>query len=645
MSEGPHQLEVNDVDAWARASGRLDTYTGTLSADEQDYEVMSRVHGLPLHVAFAFRKLVTEDPDVTIDRLASIPFYSLCKGFFLPLSGMAPEKAAHVLGLVTAAPLDTAGREALLATFFARDLGLGLVSKLSCVLGDPFRGRGSSVKRDSLVHLLLSMEFVTRRQVLDRLANVGDVAVLFADWAPAGRAAGEPLTAAEVLETLRFLPTERGERRFDVLRSLYERCGKLEAYFLTKLVLRKAGLGFEYEGPLLARVIGAQFGVAAEHVSHAMALTDPFRVVDTLAKNGADGLRAIQLQPLSAVRPALASGGVEALTYPTWVERKFDGIRFMLHKATDASGAIQCGAYTRNRRDWLDLAAGLRPSIQLLPCQNAIVDGELYGMIIDGDGLRPATVYEVFQSLQGERMRPINLKFAAFDLVYLNGQDLTRLPLSERRARLQWLLAPLQSYPTPVPITLAEGQLAQSKDDVNRLYNHFRSQGYEGIITKDLRGAYHLAERDPAWRKRKPEETLDLVLLAGVFAVTEKTNTALFGSFAIGALARDGGFVDVGDVAGVDRATDNELQATIVREGLITGRRVERASASGVRAGLELRPFIVVTVRFEGIVKDPATGAVKLRDPKLVAVRSDKGPTEIDGVRDMEAIELRHRVG
>ena len=61
-------------------------------------------------------------------------------------------------------------------------------------------------------------------------------------------------------------------------------------------------------------------------------------------------------------------------------------------------------------------------------------------------------------------------------------------------------------------LTLAEGQMVNQREDLNRLFHHFRAQGYEGIIAKDWNGPYHLATRDPAWVKRKPEITLDLVL-------------------------------------------------------------------------------------------------------------------------------------
>jgi DNA ligase-1 len=377
-----------------------------------------------------------------------------------------------------------------------------------------------------------------------------------------------------------------------------------------------------------------------------MALTDAFRVAEVLSSEGAAGLRKIQLQPLVPVRPALAGGTVDEIEhFPVWVERKYDGIRLMLHKSTDARGFVLAGAYTRTRGDWLELIAGLDATIKLLPCRSAIVDGELYGTLLDHDGVRPATVYEVHSALQGERAQPVNLKFAAFDLIYQDGRDLTPLPLQQRRTQLMQLLGPITTYPTPIPFTVAEGQLAASKEDTNRLYHHFRAQGYEGIITKDLSGPYLLSTRDPTWMKRKPEITLDLVLLGAVFAVTTKERAGMFGSYAIGARGEDGVFEDVGDVAGVDRVRDAEIQAEIMREGLITGRRIERPSSSGVRPGLELRPHIVVTVKFEGIAKDNVTGKLSLRDPKIAVIRSDKSAQEADKTKALEEIYLRARVG
>lgn len=638
----PHFVNLPAVRDWASESATLAEYVRSIGHKQVSAEYMEEALGLPLHLQTVIRRIVQEQPGATLDSLSSIPFFSLCKGLFLPLMAMHPDKVAQLFGFRCDPVPDSVGREKLVASFLARDLGLSLQQKLSCLLGDPFRGGTGSMKRDSLVRLYLSTHLASRRNVLDRLTQVGDISVLFAEGRPLHV---EPaLTAAEVLETLRVLPADRGAMRFDLLRSLLERAGSLEAYCISRLILKKMGLGFEYDSASIARVIASRFGATEEAVSHAMALTDPFSVATLLEAEGPIGLRKIQLQPLVPVRPALAGGTTdEVKQYPVWVERKYDGIRFMLHKATDATHSTLCAAYTRNRRDWLELVPNLEQAIRMIPAQNVILDGELYGTVVDLDGARPANVYEVYHALQGEG-RPVQLKFAAFDLLYVNGHDLTRLPLSDRRQRLQALLATIGQYPLPIPINVADGQLAYDKNDLNRLYDHFRAQGYEGIISKTLQGTYALAERDPEWRKRKPEITLDLVLLGAVFAVTEKKTTGTFGSYVIGALGPDRvTFADVGDVAGVDQVKDREIQAEIMRDGLITGRRIERASASGVRPGIDLRPSIVVTVRFEGIVRDTTTGDLKMRDPKLVAIRSDKGPSECDSLKDIEELYLRQR--
>jgi len=635
-----------DIRSWYAKASSLEVFTRSLGQKEVSAEYLENTVGLPLHLRIAVQGLAAERSDaVPADALDSIPFYSLCRGLFLPLAGLHPERVAQLFGILVDPPPDTAAREDLVGGFIAKEIGLSLEQKLACLLGDPFIGRPSAFRRDSLMRLLLSMQLTSRRQLLDRLTRVGDVAVLFAESRPELKL-DPPLSALEVLEALRFFPQLGRSLKFDMLRSVVERCGKLEAYFLAKLILRKAGFGFDYQGELISRILAEHFRVPAEQVAHATALTDAFKVARVLATSGAEGLREIQLQPLVPVRPALAGGTTDELKkFPVWVERKYDGIRLMAHKSTDERGAVLCGAYTRTRRDWLELVPGLDLTLKMIPAHTAIVDGELYGTVVDLDGARPASVYEVYGALQGDKAVAVNMRYAAFDLLYLNNQDLTRLPLSERRQRLSLLLAPLASTPLPIPLTLVEGQLARTKDDVSRLYHHFRSQGYEGVITKDLDGPYLLAARDPSWNKRKPVITLDLVLLGAVLAVTTKERAGMFGSYVIGARQPDGTFADVGDVAGVDRARDMELQQEIMREGLLTGRRIERQSSSGVRPGFELRPHIVATVKFEGIARDLTTGRLSLRDPKLVAIRSDKTAYEADQVGALEELYLRQRVG
>jgi DNA ligase-1 len=634
-------IGTNDVTEWYRDAADLAEFTRRLG--HRDHEDERLEPDLPLHLVFAVEELAKErEGPVPRSAFDSIPFYSLCKGLFLPLSGLSADRVGQLFGIV----YQPAGEslEVLCRRFLDKEIGLSLFQKMAMLLGDPFLGKRGTFRRDSLVRLLRSIRLLPRNKVLDRLTKVGDVAVLFAE-AYRSVHGDPPLTTLEVMETLRHLPDAKRTRQFTVLRSLFERCGKMEAYFLCKLLMRNAGFGFDYQGPLIAKLLAERFKVAQEHIENALALVDPIDLAKLLTDKGVEGLREIHIQPLSPVRPALASpGGEDIQNFPVWVERKYDGVRLLLHKATDAHGGSLCGAYTRNRNDWLEMIPGMARTIPLLPAQNCIVDGELYGLVTDIEGPRPASVYEVFTSLQGEPVRPVQLRYAAFDILYMNGTDLTRHPLSARRQALSALVTPLANYPLPIPIILTEGFLAQSKEEVSRLFQHFRAQGYEGIIAKDLKGSYHLAARDPSWVKRKPEITLDLVLLGGVFSVTSKETAGLFGSYVIGARTPTGGFEIVGDVAGVDKARDQALQSEVMRLGLLTGRRIERPSSSGVRPGLEFRPHLVATVKFEGIVHEAKTGRLSLRDPKIALLRADKTAFEADEVGMLEKLYLDQRL-
>lgn len=639
----PHYVTPRELRGRRDEGASFSELMGSIGQRHLSSEYLEHTLGLPLHLRFVLEQRLAHGESVDEAQLASIPFYSLCTGLFLPLSMLDGERCRALFGLEPRPPPTAAEREELLRTFLAKPLGLSLIHKLSAILGDAFRGRKATLKRDSLIALLTSMRLVQRRKLIDRLAVVGDVAALYAEETRVERV--EPaLTAAEVLETLRFLPDAARTAKFALLRSLLERMGKLEAYFLVKLVLRKAGFGFDYQGPLLARSLAEAYGASAEEVAHAASLTDYFRVAEILESEGREGLRKVQLQPLVPIRPALAQGSTDELTrFPVWVERKYDGIRLMLHKSTDALGIPLAGAYTRTRGDWLELVSGLDATIKSLPCKSCIIDGELHGTVFSGEGPEPATVYDVYGQLTGQPARPVSLRYAAFDLIYLDGHDLTAQPLSVRRQYLTALLGPLTGAPLPVPLGLVDGQLAHDKEAVNRLFQHFRNQGYEGVITKDLSAPYRIGVRDPAWLKRKPLVTLDLVLLAGVLAVTTKERAGAFGSYVIGARRPDGGFEDVGDVAGVDVERDRWIQSEIMRDGLLTGRRIERPSASGVRPGLELAPRIVVTVKFEGITRDALTKKLALRDPKIAEIRSDKSALEADTVADLEALSVRER--
>ena len=81
---------------------------------------------------------------------------------------------------------------------------------------------------------------------------------------------------------------------------------------------------------------------------------------------------------------------------------------------------------TRRGNDWTDKYPPIGKAIAGLPAQNAYLDGELCGVLPDG-----RTAFNPVQNATGQP-----LVFFLFDLLFLDGDDLTALPLVERKARL-----------------------------------------------------------------------------------------------------------------------------------------------------------------------------------------------------------------
>jgi bifunctional non-homologous end joining protein LigD len=134
-------------------------------------------------------------------------------------------------------------------------------------------------------------------------------------------------------------------------------------------------------------------------------------------------------------------------------------------------------------------AAALR-----LKADQAVVDGEIVALDVQG---RPS-----FQALQHRGSHPDHqIVFYAFDLLHLDGKDLTGEPLLRRRARLARVLdgsglLPSQELPGVVPA----------------IVEAVRGLGLEGVIAKRKDSLYEPGQRSDAWQKLKLENQQELVI-------------------------------------------------------------------------------------------------------------------------------------
>src|ERR1700687_1847688 len=126
------------------------------------------------------------------------------------------------------------------------------------------------------------------------------------------------------------------------------------------------------------------------------------------------------------IEPALATAIDKVPSGERWIhEIKFDGYRVQLHLAHEAATI-----YTRRGNDWTGRFKKVADDAFLINARSAIIDGEIVVPAADG-----TTDFSVLQNeLKGKSTKIV---MVAFDLLYLNGYDLRKLPLIEREAHLE----------------------------------------------------------------------------------------------------------------------------------------------------------------------------------------------------------------
>jgi bifunctional non-homologous end joining protein LigD len=170
-------------------------------------------------------------------------------------------------------------------------------------------------------------------------------------------------------------------------------------------------------------------------------------------------------------------------------EVKFDGYRALLMKDGD-----RLQIRSRNDKDLTHTYPAVAAAARRLHAGQAIVDGEI--VAVDANG-RPS-----FQALQHRAAHPGHTTvFYAFDLLHLNGRDLTGAPLEERRSKLPAVLDESG--------ILLSGELPGTAHEVIEAVT---SLGLEGVIAKKRASRYTPGDRHTAWVKLKLDRQQELVV-------------------------------------------------------------------------------------------------------------------------------------
>jgi len=290
-----------------------------------------------------------------------------------------------------------------------------------------------------------------------------------------------------------------------------------------------------------------------------------------------------------------------------WIyEVKFDGYRALLLKN---GGAVRIRS--RNDKDLTSNYTAVAKAAGRLHATTAVVDGEL--VAVDATG-RPS-----FQALQHRQAHPGHtVVFYAFDLLHLNGEDLTGRPLAERRA---WLPAVLEGSGILFSESLG-GTVAQ-------LTSAVRALGLEGVVAKRKDSRYAAGERSDAWQKLKLDQQQEFVV--GGYRPGQHGIDALLVGYHEGGALRFAGKIRAGFTPHLRREVAAELRRHHVARCPFGDLPTAKSSHWGGGVTAEqmaemqwVKPVIVAQIRF---VEWTADG--HLRHAAFLGVRTDKAARAI----------------
>ena len=279
------------------------------------------------------------------------------------------------------------------------------------------------------------------------------------------------------------------------------------------------------------------------------------------------------------LEPMAATLTKDRFATPEWVfERKLDGIRLLAFKDGDNVRLL-----TRNRLSHNHHYPDVVKAIAALPVHDVILDGEAMGVWREHD----------------------EVGLHVFDILWLDGEDLMRCTLDERRKRLEAL-------PLRPPLYLVE----RLTDD--EPWERACAEGWEGVIAK-RRDSLYEHRRSPHWLKMKCEASQELVV--GGFTEPKGSRVGL-GALLVGYYDGDE-FVYAGRVGtGLDTQLLTDLRRRF--EPLIIPKAPFTSGDNLPRDGRWVKPEVVVQVAFM-----EWTGHGKMRHPRLLGLRPDKAAREV----------------
>jgi bifunctional non-homologous end joining protein LigD len=305
------------------------------------------------------------------------------------------------------------------------------------------------------------------------------------------------------------------------------------------------------------------------------------------------------------------------------VEKPFDGAEWLFEIKWDGYRAIafiengKVRLVSRNQNDLTPRYPELKDMAQLIKAKTAILDGEVVALDAEGKasfslmqqrtGFRPGG-----RRAAGDADVPV--LYYAFDLLYLDGYDWRRVPLEERKRKLESVLV------TGDGVRYSDHYEERGK----ALFEMAGQKKLEGIVAKRRASCYE-ERRSSDWLKIKIRHRLEAVI-AG-YTETKGSRTH-FGSLVLGLYDKQGRLIHVGQAgSGFDQKSLGDIWSVLKK--LETTKNPFFGEVDALRKVSWVRPELVTEIDYAEWTGGTMQGSgPKLRAPVFLGLRDDKDPKE-----------------
>lgn len=447
------------------------------------------------------------------------------------------------------------------------------------------------------------------------------------DWAGEaveGHTEPEPVSLAQVEETLEAIRAAKGNAKAAPLEEGLRRMHPEAARFLVKIISGEMRIGLS-EG-LVEAAIAEAFGVPITQVKRVNLITGDIGETAVRCKKGEldtstltifQPVKFMLASPVETAGEAFERMGAESV----WSEEKYDGVRCQLHREGD-----RIELFSRDLKETTETFPEIvenAPSIG----HDVVFDGEV---LAHREG-RVLRFFELQRRLgrkvvEAEMRREVPVALVIFDLLWLDGRTLIDEPLTTRRKLLE-------SLGLEHPFLLARVEESTGPDDLDRIFAETRARGNEGLMVKDPLSPYTPGRRGLAWLKlKRPLATLDVVVTSVEWGHGKRKGVLSDYTFAVKD-TRSGRLVNVGKA--YSGLTDAEIATFTERFLAMT---IDDRGYSRV-----VRPEVVLEVAFDSIQHSGRhMSGYALRFPRIVRIRDDKPVDEIDTLQRVAELYDRY---